>query len=369
MKARKAVYAASLDPITNGHINVIERMARLYDEFIVVVAVDSRKTYMFTPEERVDMTRAAVAHLPNVSVDVCIGHYVVKQAEAMGAQVIVRGLRNFKDLEAEQVLAEENRRICPQIETVWIPCLPNLMHVSSSMVKSHVGIDPEWCEQVARSVPATVVIKLKEKFILKKANKHWNTLMSVLGNPKGSKTILQDLLTRYSEPKRAYHNLEHIVAMLDELEHLNEKDPAVALAIWFHDAAYDPKMKENEEHSAELAKDAIKKIALPDSLGEQVSNLVTATRHDVTPTEHAAQILVDLDLMILGKPEKEFDAYEVGIRKEYDWVPQSEFNTRHSNILQSFLNRPSIYSTQLFRDKYESTARNNLLRSIKKLKN
>jgi pantetheine-phosphate adenylyltransferase len=101
---------ASLDPITNGHINVIERMAPLYDELIVLVAVDSRKSYTFTPEERVDMTKAAVAHLPNVLVDVCIGHYVVKQAESIGAQVIVRGLRNFKDLEDEQTLAEENRR-------------------------------------------------------------------------------------------------------------------------------------------------------------------------------------------------------------------------------------------------------------------
>lgn len=364
MKARKAVYAASLDPITNGHINVIERMAPLYDEFVVIVAVDSRKNYTFTPEERVDMTKAAVAHLPNVSVDVCIGHYVVKQAKSMGAQVIVRGLRNFKDLEDEQTLAEENRKICSQIETVWVPCLPNLMHVSSSMVKGHVGIDPDWTEQVARSVPAAVVTKLKEKFVLGKARKHWAALMSMLGNPKGSEAVLKDLLTRYSEPQRAYHNLEHIVAMLDELEYLKESDPAVALGIWFHDAVYDPKTKENEERSAQLAKDTIGQIGLPDSLGEQVGDLIIATKHAAIPTERAAQILVDLDLMILGKPEKVFDAYEVGIRKEYDWVPQSDFSAGRSKILQSFLDRSSIYSTQLFRDKYESAARKNLVRSI-----
>lgn len=367
MKVRKAVYAASLDPITNGHINVIERMAPLYDELVVIVAVDSRKTYTFTPEERVDMTKAAVAHLQNVSVDVCIGHYVVKQAESMGAQVIVRGLRNFKDLEDEQTLAEENRKICPNIETVWVPCLPNLMHVSSSMVKGHVGIDPDWSEQVARSVPAAVVAKLKEKFVLGKARKHWATLVSALGNPEGSEAVLKELLMRYAEPQRAYHNLEHIVAMLDELEQLNEKDPAVALAIWFHDAVYDPKAKENEEYGAQLAKDTIRKIGLPDSLGEQVSDLVMATKHAAVPTEHAAQILVDLDLMILGKPEKVFDAYEVGIRKEYDWVPQSDFSAGRSKILQSFLDRSSIYSTPLLRDRYESAARKNLARSIEQL--
>ena len=367
MKTRKAVYAASLDPITNGHINVIERMAPLYDELIVLVAVDSRKSYTFTPDERVDMVKSAVAHISNVSVDVCVGHYVVRQAESIGAQVVIRGLRNFKDLEDEQTLAEENRRICPQIETVWVPCLPNLMHVSSSMVKGHVGIDPEWECQVARSVPVAVVIKLKEKFILGKARKYWATLMSALGNPKGSEAILKELLARYVEPHRGYHNLAHIVAMLDELELVGENDSAIALAIWFHDAVYDPKAKDNEEQSAQLAKDSIKKIGLPSLLGEQVYDLVMATKHTAVPVNRTARILVDLDLMIFGKPEKEFDAYEVGIRKEYDWVPQSDFSAGRSKILQSFLDRPSIYSTELFWDKYESVARKNLERSIERL--
>ncbi len=363
----KAVYAASLDPITNGHINVIERMAPLYNELIVMVAVDSRKTYTFTPEERVGMAKAAVAHLTNVSVDVCMGQYVVKQAESIGAQVIIRGLRNFKDLEDEQTLAQENRKICPQIETVWVPCLPDLMHVSSSMVKGHVGVDPSWEDQVARSVPTAVVTKLKEKFILGKARKHWDSLMSVLGNPVESEMILQDLLTRYSEPHRAYHNLEHIVSMLDELKLVNEDNYIVALAIWFHDAIYDPKAKDNEEKSGQLAKEAIRKIDILFLFDEYVNHLIILTKHLAIPDEHQAQILVDLDLAILGKPEKEFDVYEVGIRKEYDWVPQSDFSAGRSKILQFFLDRPFIYCTEFFRDKYENTARENLVRSIKRL--
>lgn len=367
MNERRAVYAASLDPITNGHINVIERMAPLYDKLIVLVAVDPRKSYTFTPEERVSMAASAVAHLTNVSVDVCIGQYVVKKAEYIDAQVIIRGLRNSKDLEDEQTLAEENRRICPHIETVLVPCLPNLMHVSSSMVKSHVGIDPEWECHVARSVPVAVVNKLKEKFILGKARKYWVTLASALGNPKGSDVVLKDLLARYSEPHRVYHTLEHIVAMLDELEDVNEVDPIISLAIWFHDAIYDPKSKENEKHSAQLAKDSIKVIGLSDSLGEQVYDLVMDTRHASVPTGHVAQLLVDLDLMILGKPERIFDAYEAGIRKEYGWVTQSDFIAVRSIILQSFLIRPTIYSTQVFRDRYEKTARKNLRKSIEQL--
>ena len=367
MKARKAVYAASLDPITNGHINIIERMAPLYDEFVVLVAVDSRKTYTFTPKERLDMAKEAVSHLPNVSLDLCVGQYVVKKAESIGAQVIVRGLRNFKDLEDEQTLAQENRNICSQIETVWVPCLPNLMHVSSSMVKGHVGVDPEWEYQVARSVPAAVVTKLKGKFILGKAQKYWTLLMSMFGNPKESDAIFRDLIAKYSEVHRVYHDLAHVVAMLSELELVGENDFSIAFAIWFHDAIYDPKKDDNEEQSAKLAKDVIKRLSLPDSLGEQVSDLVMATAHRAIPINYPAQILVDIDLMILGKSEKEFDVYENGIRKEYEWVPQSVFNSSRLKILQSFLDRPSIYSTELLRAKYESTAQRNLKRSIEQL--
>ena len=313
------------------------------------------------------MAKVAVAHLPRVTVDVCTNQYVVKHADLIGAQVIIRGLRNFKDLEDEQILAEENRNICSRIETIWIPCLPNLMHVSSSMVKTHVGIEG-WEEQVARSVPATVVTKLKEKFILGKARKYWMSLMKALGNPKGSEMVLRDLLSRYGEPYRVYHNLSHIVAMLDELEMVNENNPAIALAIWFHDVVYDPKDKDNEEQSAELAKKEIQKIGLPSLLGEQVNNLVMATKHTAVPVDHTAQILVDIDLIVLGKSEKEFDVYEAGIRKEYEWVPQPDFCAGRLKILQSFLDRPWIYSTQLFRDKYESVARKNLKKAIKQLK-
>ena len=368
MKKRNAVYAASLDPITNGHINVIERMAPLYDELVVLVAVDSRKTYTFTTEERVDMAKKAVAHLPNVAVNVSIGCYVVKRAESLGAQVIIRGLRNFKDLEDEQTLAEENRRICPSVETIWIPCRPELMHVSSSMVKGHVGIDPEWMEQVSRSVPASVVVMLKKRFIQTKARKHWADLMDKLGNPEESASVLQDLLDRYNEPHRAYHNLEHIVTMLDTLWQIPENTPALALAVWFHDAVYNTRAKDNEERSAALASESIQKLGLSEKLCAQVTDLILATKHSVVPDNQSAKVLVDLDLIVLGSDQKKYNEYEEGIRQEYNWVPEQDFVSGRCTILQAFLDRPSIFTTQAFREIHESVARNNLERSIEKLK-
>lgn len=377
MKTRKAVYAASLDPITNGHVNVVERVAPLYDEFVVVVAVDPRKTYMFTPEERVNMAKSAVAHLPNVTVDVCVGCYVVKYAESVGAQVVVRGLRNFKDLEDEQVLAEENRKICPNLETVWVPCLPNLMYVSSSMVKGHVGIDPSWEDQVARSVPSSVVEKLKEKYVLGKAKKHWATLMAELGNPEGSETIFEKLLVSYSEAHRSYHTLEHIVNMLDELEsvacELKDKK-ALKMAIWYHDVVYEPKTKDhrviadNEARSAYRAELDIEKLGLPKSFNERVEMLIMATTHTDQVYDHDTKFMVDLDLVVFGKSEKEFDRYENGIHKEYDWVPEADFRNGRTKVLLSFLDRGTIYYTEVFRDRYEDTARKNLKRSVERLK-
>lgn len=371
MKKRIAVYAASLDPVTNGHLNVIERTSPLYDELIVVVAVDPRKKYLFSAETRASMVRESVAHLPNVTVDVCVGRYVAKYANRVGAQVIVRGLRNFKDMEDEQVLAEENRKICPGVETVWIPCLPELAHVSSSMIKAHVGADPDWQEQVRRSVPMSVFPRL----VLERARHHWQVLMAELGNPNGAEAIFEDVIARYAEPHRAYHTLEHIVSMLDEFECVvegAEDSVAVKLAIWYHDIVYDtapsdPKVASNEERSVfRFEKDA-EILGLSAELVVYVAKLILATRHDSLPTSQDEQILVDLDLAIFGKSRSVFNRYEKGIREEYRHVPERVFCAKRKEILKSFLGRPFIFSFQIFRDLYQSAAEENLRCSIEDL--
>lgn len=206
-----------------------------------------------------------------------------------------------------------------------------------------------------------------EKYILDKARRHWAALMKTLGSPGQSEQALDDLLARCSEPHRAYHTLAHIVAMLDELEQTGERDPAIALAVWYHDAVYDTHEHDNEMQSASLARDAVGILGLPESLGVRVSGLVLATKHTAPPTDPAAQLLVDLDLMILGKPEAEFDAYEAGVRAEYVWVPEPDFRAARVRILQPFLDRPMIFSTARFRDAYEVAARKNLERSIAQL--
>jgi predicted metal-dependent HD superfamily phosphohydrolase len=201
----------------------------------------------------------------------------------------------------------------------------------------------------------------------KRARRHWVKLMGLLGHPEDSEEVFHHLLKRYNEPGRWHHVLAHVVSMLDELEECGDYDPVIAFAIWFHDAVYDPRSKDNEFESAHLARRGCHKMAFGAEFSTEVCNLILATQHTETPKGLNAQIIVDLDLAILGKPEAEFDTYEINIRKEYEWVPAQAFREGRAKILQSFLERPAIYSLPFFRNKYETAARVNLARSIQQL--
>ena len=173
-----------------------------------------------------------------------------------------------------------------------------------------------------------------------------------------------DLARRYGEAHRAYHTLEHIEHCLDELEEardLAERPEEVELALWLHDAVYDPRARDNEERSADLAKSFAVTRGID---GDRTAGLVLATRHDSEPSTPDSRLVVDIDLSILGQPVERFDKYERGIRQEYAWVPEPRFREVRAKILGGFLARPAIYRVAHFRVKYEARARENLRRSL-----
>lgn len=180
-----------------------------------------------------------------------------------------------------------------------------------------------------------------------------------------------DLLAHYSEPHRAYHNLAHIMDCLEQFEsakHLAQDAVAVEMAIWYHDAVYDPRAKDNEERSAELAVRAVTEAGLRTSYRENIQALILATKkHDASLARDAA-VLVDVDLSILGQNSARFDEYERQIRREYNWVSEVDFANGRAAVLGAFLSRPNIYTTEFFRAKYERQARENLQRSIQQLR-
>ncbi|MBI2055138.1 MAG: N-methyl-D-aspartate receptor NMDAR2C subunit [Candidatus Sungbacteria bacterium] len=198
----------------------------------------------------------------------------------------------------------------------------------------------------------------------------WTALWKHLGARGDESVVYADLATRYSEPHRAYHTFEHIGHCLDEFEqarHLATNPDTVELALWYHDAIYDTKAKDSEERSAALAVEVVRSASLSDNLGQSVANLITATKHTAVPTDPDVQLLVDIDLSILGQSEDKFDEYEQQVRKEYEWAAEDAFVAGRSAILKSFLDRTTIYSTQFFR-KYETQARRNIARSLARLR-
>jgi predicted metal-dependent HD superfamily phosphohydrolase len=174
----------------------------------------------------------------------------------------------------------------------------------------------------------------------------------------------------YEEPHRTYHKLahiEHCLSEFDDARELAEQPLEVEFAIWFHDAIYDPRANDNEERSAALAQEVARVIGLADGFGARVADLVLASKHTADPQGMDAEILVDVDLAILGASENLFDAYEAGIRKEYHFVPKMIFRVKRAQILKAFLDRKTIYSKAHFREKYEKRARENIKRSLARL--
>ena len=129
-----AIYPGSFDPITKGHLNIIARAAKSFDRLIVCVMVNSDKHPMFTLEERVDMIRRATAGIDNVTVDYS-DELLADYAKSMHANLIVKGLRATSDFEKEFQMAMINRKLNPELDTMFLTAEHQFMYLSSSIVK------------------------------------------------------------------------------------------------------------------------------------------------------------------------------------------------------------------------------------------
>ena len=175
--------------------------------------------------------------------------------------------------------------------------------------------------------------------------------------------LQQAILASYAEPQRHYHTQRHLAECLTHLaaaRHLAQHPAEVELALWFHDAVYDVKGKDNELRSAQWATCALQHAGASDAVSQRVHDLIMATCHTATPVEADAQLLVDIDLAILGAGPERFAEYDQQVRAEYSWVPALIYGFKRKQVLQSFLQRPQIYSTVHFQQALELQARSNL---------
>jgi pantetheine-phosphate adenylyltransferase len=155
---RRAVYPGSFDPLTNGHLDVIERAARLFDEVIVAIAKNESKHPLFTQEERLKLVRRCIKHLPNVKAD-SFDCLLVDYAESRSAQVIVRGLRAISDFEFKFQLALMNRKLNEKVETIFMMPKDTYTFLSSRIIKEIARLGGD----VSAFVPENVKRALAEK--------------------------------------------------------------------------------------------------------------------------------------------------------------------------------------------------------------
>ncbi len=160
LSPRIAVYPGSFDPITLGHLNVMERASKLFDRLIVGVGVNIEKQTMFTADERHAMIREATVHLENVEIRTFTG-LAVSFVKQCGAQIMVRGVRPITDIAAELTMMMANRRLSPDVETLFMIADGELAHVSSSLIKQIFNVAGD--EDLAKFLPPNVVQTLRAR--------------------------------------------------------------------------------------------------------------------------------------------------------------------------------------------------------------
>ena len=181
-----------------------------------------------------------------------------------------------------------------------------------------------------------------------------------------SPDLKQQLLTAWDQPQRHYHSQQHLAECLNHFEAaqtLAQHSGEVEIALWFHDAIYELKAKDNEQRSADWAVQALADCGVSETACQRVHALIMATCHAAVPEDADAQLLVDIDLAILGAAPERFAEYDRQVRAEYAWVPGLIYGFKRKQVLQGFLQREHIYSTPHFAQKLEQQARENLLKA------
>lgn len=178
-----------------------------------------------------------------------------------------------------------------------------------------------------------------------------------------------ELCEMYSVEGRHYHTVQHIEDCLSKLNAVSdcENREALQIAIWFHDAIYNPLRNDNEAESAKCADEWLTSIGAAPELRGTVSRLIIATAHQTEPVSNDEKLIVDIDLSILGDSANDYDYYARNIRKEYAAFSDDDYAEGRQKVLRHFLERNSLYLTESSRKRFENQARQNLKSELARL--
>lgn len=187
-------------------------------------------------------------------------------------------------------------------------------------------------------------------------------------SPKLINRLWEEIETAYSEPKRYYHNMNHLQFMLREMtliEDILEHPDSFKFSIFYHDIVYNAKRKDNEKKSAELAQERLAEIEFPQI--EKVKKQIEATAQHASSGDNDINFLLDIDLGILGQESSVYWEYTKNVRKEYSMYPYFLYKKGRKSVILHFLKMEQIYSTAYFHAKYESQARLNLQNELERM--
>ena len=181
--------------------------------------------------------------------------------------------------------------------------------------------------------------------------------------------IFDALLAAYSAKSRYYHSQQHIsdcLVCFSNYRHLAVYPDEIEVALWFHDAIYDPRRQDNEALSAQWTEHYLTAVNADPNVIDRIVEMILATQtHRARGGD--SKLLVDMDLSILGAPPAVFDAYDQAIRREYAWIPEALYRQARCEVLRDFLSRETLYQTAELRQHYEGQARCNLRRKVEEL--
>ena len=375
---KKIAFSGTLDPITNGHLWVIQEARALADEVVVFISENPVKKPQFGALERKDIIERSVAECgwDNVSVVIVKGDYTARAAKRHGIEYLVRGIRNTSDFDYENLIQQTNVDVLGGAKTIFVMPPRDLGSVSSSFVRALQG-PVGWHWTVKKFMPMPAYIAWIKSWLRSDWQKLWAEEAPV---DEAKLNHWFDYLTgeqAYGAAGRTYHNLDHLVHGLSEISAWASNTGASAAdaatlkkAFWFHDVVYGARHADlsNEEQSARLwlAADLSPRDAAA------VAGLIRATDHfQSAGIEHALKAaMLSADLAILGQAVETYDAYAKAVRLEYAAVEDEAYRAGRLHVLDYFAGKAEagkLFDDSWFADLYTSQAIENIRRERQQL--
>ncbi len=371
---KKIAFSGTLDPITNGHLWVIGEARALADEVLVFISENPLKQPQFDAARRKAIIEQCVAEQgwDNVSVLVLRGDYTARAAKRHGIDYLIRGIRNTADFDYENLIQQANVDVLHGAKTLFVMPPRDLGAVSSSFVRALQG-PVGWHVSVKQFLPPAAYTA----WIMDWLQRDWQSLWPQATADAAHWFAHLTGAASYGAAARHYHTLDHLVHGLTEIAVWAVNTGASAAdvatlkkAFWFHDAVYDVpgQSTSNEEHSAALWLGS----GLDPQDAHAVAALIRATDHLQQPgvTHRLKDVMLGVDLAILGQPAAVYDAYARAVRQEYASVPDAVYRPNRQRVLRHFADQASsgaLYANPYFADLYGNSALANLEREIASL--